>query len=690
MDYANTQQSTCSSCIVTKDFSNYWVPSLYYKAQNGSFMSVGQSGGATIYYLQRTDPNDPEYSSGLLAFPEGFRMVAGNPTLRSYNDTLEQNAVSYACLGTSTAETSGFPDIQCPDGLRAQIFFPSCWDGVNLDSPDHKSHMAYPSGTDTGACPASHPKRFISIFYEVIWNTPGFDWYGNEQPFVWAMGDDTGYGYHGDFVNGWDVPTLQDAVTNCNDDSGVIQNCPAFDFFTNEFSQGCLIPTSVDEQVFGVMDALPGCNPVQSGPANAVEQSGCGATTTIGPPELPYVDLTKTKGFEYVGCGTDIAGQPRTLSGASTTDNTGMTVESCVDFCVAAGYTIAGMEFSTQCFCGNSIPAANAPTPGLMGNCMMPCSGDSKEMCGGASLLSLYQKCGSTCQNVQYTVNNSTTGSGTAAGSTVVASSVASGTEMASSGVASGTVMASSAVASSTAVTSADAVRESGSSTTGSGMGGSSVATSGISKATTSTAAGEKKLVGSYSVTNASSAYGASSAATIGASGSSKVVILQTATVSPLPVSSVAAGFSFAAASHPAVGSSSAAAGYFAVASPSATGSSSAAAAGNGEAGGCGAGAGAGTTVTVTQAVMTVTVTVGGNSGHGSSPETIGQDDGASIAASSAAAASAAAKSNPTMSSTPYEYGNGTVPTWAASSGFKTGIKTGSKTDGKMMPTGSY
>lgn len=75
-------------------------------------------------------------------------MVAGDPTLRSYTNTLEQNAVSFACLGTSTAETPGFPNIKCPDGLRAQIFFPSCWNGVDLDSPDHKSHVVYPSGTD--------------------------------------------------------------------------------------------------------------------------------------------------------------------------------------------------------------------------------------------------------------------------------------------------------------------------------------------------------------------------------------------------------------------------------------------------------------------------------------------------------------------------------------------------------------
>lgn len=96
---------------------------------------------------QRSDPADINYPQ-LQAFPEGFRMLAGDPGLRSFSDTVQQNAVSFACLGTSTAQTSGFPDIKCPDGLRAQIFFPSCWNGVDLDSADHKSHVVYPSGTD--------------------------------------------------------------------------------------------------------------------------------------------------------------------------------------------------------------------------------------------------------------------------------------------------------------------------------------------------------------------------------------------------------------------------------------------------------------------------------------------------------------------------------------------------------------
>ena len=52
MDYAATQTSTCTSCAIDKDFSNYWVPAMYYAAQNGSFISVPLVGGqgGTVYY----------------------------------------------------------------------------------------------------------------------------------------------------------------------------------------------------------------------------------------------------------------------------------------------------------------------------------------------------------------------------------------------------------------------------------------------------------------------------------------------------------------------------------------------------------------------------------------------------------------------------------------------------------------
>ena len=147
----------------------------------------------------------PLPNTNIQAFPKGFRMTAGNPELRTYTDTLAQNAITHACLGVTGPETNTLPATNCPDGVRSQVYFPSCWDGVNLDSQGHQCHMSYPTGSnyDSGECPASHPYPLMSLFYEFIWGTNNFanDWYGDSQPFVFAMGDATGYGFHGDFVS---------------------------------------------------------------------------------------------------------------------------------------------------------------------------------------------------------------------------------------------------------------------------------------------------------------------------------------------------------------------------------------------------------------------------------------------------------------------------------------------------------
>ncbi|KAJ3577887.1 hypothetical protein NPX13_g2680 [Xylaria arbuscula] len=254
MNYHDMQTATCSTCKAVEDLSSYWVPTLYYHAQNGSLLPVEQVGGALIYYLQRTDPNDPNAAEGLIPFPEDFRMIAGSKMNRNYTDTPEQNAVSFVCLGTEGPATYALPKQNCPGGLRTQLIMPSCWDGKNVDSPDHKSHMAYPSGIDHGACPDSHPRRFITIFYEVTWSVDEFkdQWYGDQQPFVFSHGDPTGYGYHGDFINGWDLPTLQKAINECTADSGVIEECGAFTLRSDDDMKACKVQPRVHESLTGV------------------------------------------------------------------------------------------------------------------------------------------------------------------------------------------------------------------------------------------------------------------------------------------------------------------------------------------------------------------------------------------------------------------------------------------------------
>ncbi|GAB7352366.1 hypothetical protein MBLNU459_g2805t1, partial [Dothideomycetes sp. NU459] len=410
MTYETARSSDCSSCPIKQDLSNYWTPKLYYQYQNGSFEDVPQAGdgngvygGMTVYYLQRPGPDN----DALKAFPKGFRMLAGDPFKRNSTTDFASQAISYVCLDYSgTSSTSaGLPNKNCPDGLRAQVFFPSCWDGVNLDSADHKSHMAYPidGSYDSGRCPSTHPVHLISIFFEIIYSTGNFGnmWYGNSQPFVFAQGDPLGYGFHGDFVNGWDVDVLQKAVDTCNNDSGALSDCDVFEFFTNEESQACIVPPRVHEQVTGVLDSLPGCNPVTKGPGEAPYSYPNCPVATIGAFEQYFTDVTASLQYEYIGCGSD-QGSNRTFQAAS--ESTGsMTVETCVKYCSGKGYTYAGLEYASQCYCDNTLPWDRAPVTGVLGNCFSICNGDSSEYCGGADALSIYKSCkGSTCTNAEY------------------------------------------------------------------------------------------------------------------------------------------------------------------------------------------------------------------------------------------------------------------------------------------------
>ncbi|KAG4027427.1 hypothetical protein MFRU_030g00630 [Monilinia fructicola] len=415
MTYADARASSCGTCNVKEDLSNYWTPKLYYKAQNGRFISVpiegddgyGNLGGMAIYYLQRPGPDNDT----LVPFPENFRMMAGDTNRRSYNDSLfADRAVSFRCTGTDI-QTNGFPNVNCPDGLRLQVTMPSCWDGVNVTSTDFKSHVSYPAdgNYDGGRCPASHPHHMMTLFFEVTYRTDHFanDWYGNSQPFVLANGDTTGYGFHGDFVNGWDIPTLTKGINNCLDGE---PNCPSetFTFYDQSDTQECKIAPLLTESVSGTLSALPGCNTPSSGPAEyvppACPQDIALAKSLLAPshpntavsqsPTLPIgiVNLSTSKGWTYLGCGTDVAGN-RTLNADWEGANT-MTIATCVDFCTSKGHTYAGMEFGSQCYCDDTLPADRAPVPGMIGNCIMPCAGNSSEICGGNAAITLYRKCG--------------------------------------------------------------------------------------------------------------------------------------------------------------------------------------------------------------------------------------------------------------------------------------------------------
>jgi len=64
----------------------------------------------------------------------------------------------------------------------------------------------------------------------------------------------------------------------------------------------------------------------------------------------------------------------RSLASYSFTSSS-MTQELCTSTCVSKGYNLAGMEYASECYCGNSI--ASGTTTASSTDCVMSCNGES-------------------------------------------------------------------------------------------------------------------------------------------------------------------------------------------------------------------------------------------------------------------------------------------------------------------------
>ena len=124
-----------------------------------------------------------------------------------------------------------------------------------------------------------------------------------------------------------------------------------------------------------------------SGTTTSASGTGTGTsnpTTTTssgtGPTGLPT-------GWAYKGCWVDQA-YGRILANSEPDDST-LTVESCVATCSGLGYSIAGMEYYTQCYCGDAIINQGVLATS-QSDCNTACGGNSAEMCGGGDRMSIY------------------------------------------------------------------------------------------------------------------------------------------------------------------------------------------------------------------------------------------------------------------------------------------------------------
>jgi len=264
--------SKCTSCKMSEDFSNYWTASIYFRSpENGTFKRVPQmangrlngtlleqEGGITVYYMQPFSGTNKKTT----VMSPGFRMLAGDPMLRTKQSG--NLNICHRCLAKgdrimggsgapcSSGDTAEFPNKPCPGGIRATVIFPSCWDGKNLDTPDHKSHVAYAPGSALAGdkCPSTHPVRIPQVMYEIMYDTSGFAdpayFKNGKQPLVYSFGDPTGYGAHGDYLFGWKEGALQRAMDALGKQC-FSETCPVLKLQSSEEEIGCTKPQQAVE-----------------------------------------------------------------------------------------------------------------------------------------------------------------------------------------------------------------------------------------------------------------------------------------------------------------------------------------------------------------------------------------------------------------------------------------------------------
>jgi len=177
-----------TSCANRADASAYWAPTLFVAGR-----AVEPLGLVATYSRRTSGPVDP--------FPPGLKVIAGNANARRAQS---MRVTYWSCAVSDTMRSSTIP--RCPGtlrgGLRLHVSFPNCWDGRQLDSADHKRHMAYSART---TCPLSHPVAVpalsLVIYYPVR---------GSRSAELASCGQ---FSAHADFVNAWKQATLARLVS---------------------------------------------------------------------------------------------------------------------------------------------------------------------------------------------------------------------------------------------------------------------------------------------------------------------------------------------------------------------------------------------------------------------------------------------------------------------------------------------
>ena len=218
--------------------SGYWVPTLLTPRYDSSGNILHDSNNKrlanVVLPVGGVDATDVYYKAGvdnlqsIQPMPSGLRMISGNARATGAQD---RRYFQWQC---ESRPIRSFEDYSqhipaCPIGDRVYmiIFFPNCWDGVNLDVPDHRSHMAYAGAynwpTPGIVCPSSHPVALPSVSYIMKFKVTAENAGPDGTSRDWFLSSDMydldsnpgGYSIHGDWFMAWNEEVMQTLTQNC-------------------------------------------------------------------------------------------------------------------------------------------------------------------------------------------------------------------------------------------------------------------------------------------------------------------------------------------------------------------------------------------------------------------------------------------------------------------------------------------
>ncbi|MEU4237722.1 DUF1996 domain-containing protein [Actinoplanes sp. NPDC026619] len=151
--------------------------------------------------------------SKVVPMPKFLRELTGDakPTSRG-----PANArATWTCSGFRDRLSDKYP--VCPQGSQVQRVqdFPGCWDGKNIDSTNHRSHVAF-ADPKTGACPAGFaaiPQLRITISYAIPRDVQLKGQYALDS---FPEENHNPFSDHNDFVNVNSTKTMQRIATCLN------------------------------------------------------------------------------------------------------------------------------------------------------------------------------------------------------------------------------------------------------------------------------------------------------------------------------------------------------------------------------------------------------------------------------------------------------------------------------------------